>query len=276
MRNIIRLIQKYNNLLLFLLLQVIALFFLFSWRNSYHHTIYLSASNNVVGSLYKTNNDILEYFKLEEINDELKAENSKLKQSLYNFVDSAEIHLAYQGLLDEQQFIVRPVNVISSQFKQRENYLVIDKGKKDSVVSNMGIVGTKGVIGIVLNSSTNYASILPIINSNFQLAIRHRRSKSFGMLLWNEKNNWKTAVVEHVPEYVKVHTGDIFESSGASGIFPAGILIGKVLKTEKIPASQFQRVYLNLYEDFSSLSAAYVVDNKYQHEMLIIKDKRND
>ena len=276
MQNIIRLIQKYNNLLLFLLLQVIALFFLFSWRNSYHHTIYLSASNNVVGSLYKTNNDILEYFKLEEINDELKAENSKLKQSLYNFVDSAEIHLAYQGLLDEQQFIVRPVNVISSQFKQRENYLVIDKGKKDSVVSNMGIVGTKGVIGIVLNSSTNYASILPIINSNFQLAIRHRRSKSFGMLLWNEKNNWKTAVVEDVPEYVKVHTGDIFESSGASGIFPAGILIGKVLKTEKIPASQFQRVYLNLYEDFSSLSAAYVVDNKYQHEMLIIKDKRND
>lgn len=276
MRNIIRLIQKYNNLLLFLLLQVIALFFLFSWRNSYHHTIYLSASNNVVGSLYKTNNDILEYFKLEEINDELKAENSKLKQSLYNFVDSAEIHLAYQGLLDEQQFIVRPVNVISSQFKQRENYLVIDKGKKDSVVSNMGIVGTKGVIGIVLNSSTNYASILPIINSNFQLAIRHRRSKSFGMLLWNEKNNWKTAVVEDVPEYVKVHTGDIFESSGASGIFPAGILIGKVLKTEKIPASQFQRVYLNLYEDFSSLSVAYVVDNKYQHEMLIIKDKRND
>ena len=276
MRNIIRLIQKYNNLLLFLLLQVIALFFLFSWRNSYHHTIYLSASNNVVGSLYKTNNDILEYFKLEEINDELKAENSKLKQSLYNFIDSAEIHLAYQGLLDEQQFIVRPVNVISSQFKQRENYLVIDKGKKDSVVSNMGIVGTKGVIGIVLNSSTNYASILPIINSNFQLAIRHRRSKSFGMLLWNEKNNWKTAVVEDVPEYVKVHTGDIFESSGASGIFPAGILIGKVLKTEKIPASQFQRVYLNLYEDFSSLSAAYVVDNKYQHEMLIIKDKRND
>jgi len=276
MRNIIRLIQKYSNLLLFLLLQVIALFFLFSWRNSFHHTIYLTASNNVVGSLYKTNNNILEYFKLQEINDELKAENSILKQSLYNFVDSAEIHLAYQGLLDEQQFIVRSVNVISSQFKQRENYLVIDKGEKDSVVSNMGIVGTKGVIGIVLNSSTNYASILPIINSNFQLAIRHRRSKSFGMLLWDEKNNWKTAVVEDVPEYVKVHTGDIFETSGAAGIFPAGILIGKVIKTEEIPASQFQRVYLNLYEDFSSLSAAYVVDNKYQHEMLIIKDKSND
>ncbi len=276
MRNIIRLIQKYSNLLLFLLLQVIALFLLFSWRNSYHHTIYLSASNNVVGFLYKTNNDILEYFKLEEINDELKAENSKLKQSLYNYVDSTQIHLAFQGLLDEQQFIVRPANVISSQFKQRENYLVIDKGKKDSVVSNMGIVGTKGVIGIVLNSSTNYASILPIINSNFQLAIRHRRSKSFGMLLWDEKNNWKTAVVEDVPEYVKVHNGDIFESSGAAGIFPAGILIGKVIKTEKIPASQFQRVYLNLYEDFSSLSTAYVVDNKYQHEILIIKDKSND
>ena len=79
-----------------------------------------------------------------------------------------------------------------------------------------------------------------------------------------------------MPEYVKVHTGDIFESSGAAGIFPEGILIGKVIKTEKIPASQFQRVYLNLYEDFSSLSVAYVVDNKYQREMLIIKDKSND
>ena len=96
------------------------------------------------------------------------------------------------------------------------------------------------------------------------------------MLLWNEKNNWKTAIVDDVPDYVKVNKGDIFETSGEAGIFPQGILVGKVEKTEKIPASQFQRIYLKLYEDYTALDAGYVVINNYQKEMLIIKEKSND
>ena len=276
MRNIIRLIQKYSNLLLFLLFQIIALFLLFSWRNSYHHSIYLNASNSLVGTLFETNNNILDYFKLGDINEDLKQENSKLKQLLFNSKNHPDYELSFQELLDDHQYVVKPLNIISSQFKQRENYLVIDKGQKDSIKQNMGIVGSKGVIGIVMNTSHHYASVMPIINVNFQLAIRHRRSKSFGMLLWNEKNNWKTAVVEDIPDYVKIYKGDIFESSGDAGIFPPGILIGKVEKTEKIPATQFQRIYLKLYEDYSSSDVGYVVINKQQNELMNIKEKIDD
>ena len=166
--------------------------------------------------------------------------------------------------------------MISCQYKHRDNFIVINKGKSAGIRANMGVVGTKGVIGIVLNASNNYASILPVINSKFKLAIRHKRSKSFCLLLWDEKNDWTTAIVEDVPDYVKVYNGDVFETSGAAGIFPEGILIGKVLKTKKIPASQFQRIYIKLYEDFSALNSAYIINNNYQNEMLNIKQASHD
>jgi len=138
------------------------------------------------------------------------------------------------------------------------------------------VIGTKGVIGIVIQTSYNYASVLPIINSKFQLAIRHKRSKSFGMIIWNEENDWLTAMVEDVPDYVEVKDGDIFETSGAAGIFPAGILVGKVIKTEIIPSSQFQKIYIKLAEDFSALNTAYIVKNKHQHEILNINQASDD
>jgi len=276
MRNIIRLIQKYSNLLLFLLFQMISLFFLFSWKNTYHHSVYLNASNYIVGSVYEVNSGIQEYFKLDEINKELKYENSKLKRKLYNSTRNDNPISIYRNLIDEQQYDIEPVKVISCQYKHRDNFIVINKGKSAGIRANMGVVGTKGVVGIVLNASNNYASILPVINSKFKLAIRHKRSKSFGLLLWDEKNNWTTAIVEDVPDYVKVYNGDIFETSGAAGIFPEGILIGKVLKTKKIPASQFQRIYIKLYEDFSALNSAYIINNNYQNEMLNIKQASHD
>ncbi len=276
MRNIVRLIQKYSNLLLFLLFQIISLFLLFSWRNSFHHSVYLNASNYIVGTVYNTNAGILEYFNLEEINKELIEENSQLKKKLFNSkIDNIPLS-KYRDLIEDQQYDINPLKVISTQFKQRENFIVINKGEKDRLQPNLGVIGTKGVIGIVIQTSYNYASVLPIINSKFQLAIRHKRSKSFGMIIWNEENDWLTAMVEDVPDYVEVKDGDIFETSGAAGIFPAGILVGKVIKTEIIPSSQFQKIYIKLAEDFSALNTAYIVKNKHQHEILNINQASDD
>ena len=233
MRNIIRLIQKYSNLLLFLLFQIIAFVLLFSWRNSYHHSAYLSSSNYLVGKVYDLNSEIHEYFHLEEINEELKAENAILKNRLYNkeLIHEKELSGVDSLFLNQYKFI--PAHVISSQFKQRENFIVINKGKDQGVYPNMGVVGIHGVIGYTLSSSSNYASVLPIHNPKFELVVRHKKSKSYGRLKWSENNDWTTAIIEDVTSNVVVNIGDYFETKGASGFFPMGILVGKVIKHEK-------------------------------------------
>ena len=84
MRNIIRLIQSNSNLLLFLLIQVICFALLFNWRNTLHHSRYLSSTNQVFGNILSINASITSYFNLTKINQGLSLENELLNSKLYN------------------------------------------------------------------------------------------------------------------------------------------------------------------------------------------------
>ena len=84
MRNIILLIQKYRNFLFFLFLEFIALFFLFSATNNYHHYNYLSSSNSISAGLFNFQYRMTSYFSLREINNQLMVENANLKNQVLN------------------------------------------------------------------------------------------------------------------------------------------------------------------------------------------------
>ena len=115
-----------------------------------------------------------------------------------------------------------------------------------------------------------------IINSKFELAVRHQATKSFGILKWNPSDNWQTATIEDVPSYMNVKIGDLIETSGASGLFPQGIVVGTVVKSEKIPATQFLKIKISLVEDYASVVSAYVVENKQLPELNRVKKLKHD
>lgn len=277
MRNIIRLIQQNSNLLLFLMIQGISFVLIFNWRNSYHHSSFLSSSNYFLGSALDMNADITNYFKLSSINKGLVSENEMLKTKLYN----QELLLTNDFLVSndsvyKKQFQFLATKVISSQYKNRANFIVINQGSINGVSTNMGVVGDHGVLGIVVGVGKHYSSVLPIINSKFELAVRHQATKSFGILKWNSSDNWQTATIEDVPSYMNVKIGDLIETSGASGLFPQGIVVGTVVKSEKIPATQFLKIKISLVEDYASVVSAYVVENKQLPELNRVKKLKHD
>ncbi len=277
MRNIIRLIQKYSNFLIFLLFQVIAFVFIFNWRNSYHHTAYLNSSNNIVGQIYEWNTNFINYFNLTMINDQLKDENEELRSKLHNQeIIMGDFFSIVNDTIYKKQYEILSSKIINSKFKFRENFLIINRGKASGVYPDMGVIGTKGIIGIIVNSSSDYSSVLPVINKKFELGVRHNKTKSFGLLNWNLNNKWTDATVKDVPIYVDVKIGDYFETSGGSGIFPEGIQIGRVTKINKIKDSQFQHLHIKLNEDYSNIQTAYVVRNNSKEDLLLIKEDKNE
>ena len=169
MRNIIRLIQKYINFILFLILQVISFIFIFNWRNNYHHSSYLSSSNYIIGSVYDFKSAVTDYFLLEDINDQLKKENEGLKEDIFN----QEIILGeIFNIADyEHQYDFLSSKVINSKFKSRLNYMTINIGEESGVKPNMGVIGTKGILGYTISCSPYYSIVLPIINPLFELNV---------------------------------------------------------------------------------------------------------
>ena len=228
MQNIIRLIQNNSNLLLFLFIQIISFALIFNWRNTLHHSSFLSSSNYVLGSALELNSNVSSYFNLAETNKGLVEENKDLKSKIHNqeIILSNDFVFLNDSVFKKQYKFLH-AKIISSQFKNRENFLILNQGRKTGVQQNMGVIGNYGLIGVVVSVGKYYSSVLPVINSNFELAVRHKDSKSFGILKWGTNDNWLSATVEDIPSYIDIKIGDIIETSGASGIFPKGVLVGK-------------------------------------------------
>ena len=79
MRNVFLFIRKYSNFLFFLLLQIIALSFLFRY-NKYHEAAFMNVAGEFTGSINQRYSKVEYYFRLKKINEQLAAENVRLNQ----------------------------------------------------------------------------------------------------------------------------------------------------------------------------------------------------
>ena len=269
MKNIILLIQKYKNFLFFLFLEFIALFFLFSATNNYHHYNYLSSSNSISAGLFNLQYSMNSYFSLREINNQLLVENAKLKNQLLNKdLVVGRKYIKHKDTTYKKNYLFKEVRVINSQYKFYKNNLIINAGINSGVQRKSGLIGTKGLLGIVTNVSSNYASIRPIINPDFGLKVLHENSNSWGDLIWiPEQNSFNNVYVKNIPIYTDVKEGDIFITSGAEGLFPRGVIIGRTLSIKENIEKQTLIIKVKLEEDFSSLKVGFVVKNQFKNEL---------
>ena len=269
MKNIILLIQKYKNFLFFLFLEFIALFFLFSATNNYHHYNYLSSSNSISAGLFNLQYSMTSYFSLREINNQLLVENAKLKNQLLNKdLVVGRKYIKHKDTTYKKNYLFKEVRVINSQYKFYKNNLIINAGINSGVQIKSGLIGTKGLLGIVTNVSSNYASIRPIINPDFGLKVLHENSNSWGDLIWiPEQNSFNNVYVKNIPIYTEVKEGDFFITSGAEGLFPRGVIIGRTLSIKENIEKQTLIIKVKIEEDFSSLKVGFVVKNQFKNEL---------
>ena len=52
----------------------------------------------------------------------------------------------------------------------------------------MGVINSAGIIGIVDNTSKDYATIISILNVKSQINAKIKKSNHFGSLVWNAKS----------------------------------------------------------------------------------------
>ncbi len=269
MRNIIRLIQKYKNFLFFLALETISISFLFSTKNSFHSSNFINSSNAVFAGMFNIKNDIISYFNLKKINHDLMRENALLKEKVYNQnIKVGKRFVKIDDSLYFKSFSFQKAEIINSQFKFAENNLIINKGRLNGINTKMGVVGTKGVIGIIDNVSKHYSSVKPLIHLQFGLKVVHEKSNTWGDYSWvPSKNNYRTAFIENIPIYASVKRNDYFVTTGSDGIFPKGIKVGKVMKVSKNKELQTLLVTIEIEEDFTSANIGFIVKNILSNEI---------
>lgn len=82
MRNLIAFLVRFQGVMLFVLLEVVSLF-LFVTNSSYQRAAFFNSANTYAGALLARRTQVTDYFRLDELNKQLLADNAQLRQQLY-------------------------------------------------------------------------------------------------------------------------------------------------------------------------------------------------
>lgn len=273
MQQIFNFLIRNKNNILFLLLFAFS-FFLTVQSHSYQKSKFISSANFLTGGIYSWTSDINSYFNLEEYNERLLQENQKLREQLVNSRDSTSIEQLEDTLLTKN-YSFYTAEVINNNYAKIDNYLTIDKGSKADISKDMGVVTSKGIVGIVENVSTNYATVISILNSNSKINAQLKKSNHFGSLVWNGENP-NIVQLTDVPSQAPVQKGDTIMTGGRSLIFPKGIPIGTIDNYYLGENDSYFDIDVRLFNDMTNIGYVYVINNNAREEIQELENMTND
>ena len=281
MRDLLDFLFKYSNWLLFVIYVVASCVLLFR-NNPYQHHIFLTSANTVSATVYGTAENVTSYFHLRDINDDLQAQNARLEAELLELqkkLGRYELEASFDSIMNDTiklQYDFILADVISNSITRGHNYITIEKGRRDGIKPEMGVVDQNGVVGVVNVVGEHASRIISLLNPKMRLSCKIKGSEYFGSLVWDGKNP-EEAVLEEMPRHEKFKKGDTIVTSGYSALFPPGIPVGTIVSHAKEHDDNFYALRIKLFTDFNRLSTVRVITNDMNEELKEIREgEEND
>ena len=274
MRNLIEFIIKYRYWFVFLIMEVISLSMLVRF-NSFQGSVFFTTANSLVGDVYSTVDGITSYVGLTDENMKLEAENEALRKEVHDMKRMLASHqidtVSFEGF-NRSAYRFLGAKVVSSSLHKGNNLITINKGEKDGIKPEMGVVCSQGVVGIVYMTSFRYSIVVPMLNVNSRISCQLKDSHQFGTMQWQHGDTYNSWLVG-IPLHAKVKIGEKVETNGYSDIFPSGIPIGEVEAIEPSSDGLSHSLKIKLSTDFHTLQNVSVITNychaeKQQLEMV--------
>lgn len=265
MNNLLRFIKLNHFLLLFILIEGVSVGLLLQ-NNTYQANRTIRFSTQYTSALYNYTNSLSGYLALKKTNEYLTVENAKLHALLHNndsFIDST--------LMTSKKFNYIAAKVINNSVKKRNNYITLNKGRRNGIRNGMGIVTKQGAIGIVHSVSENYALAISLLHHKSATGIFLKKNMQTGILKW-KGFDYKKASISDFPTHIPIGIGDTIITNSYSNIFPEGIEIGTISDFEK-NHDGFYKINVDLFEDFNSLRYVYVIHSKESEEQILLEEK---
>ena len=272
MQRLLAFIEHNLYLILFVVLQALCAFLLFS-LNPYQQAAFTNGATQVTARVNQTSSNIVDYL-------DLKTQNVILQEQLSEqFKNSSAGYLTYLNdtfeINDSSKkhlYSLVPAQVVFNSVHKAENVFIINVGTKKGIAKNMGVVSSEGLAGIVLKSNADYSTVMSLLNTNMKVIPSINGQEYFTELLWNNESPYSLSI-KGVNKLEKIKVGDIIETGHSSLLFPKGIPIGKISKLRKLPNSQYFDTELTTPTNVRTLEYVYVIIN---HEKDQLESMIND
>jgi rod shape-determining protein MreC len=172
--------------------------------------------------------DSLDYF------SDLRTENLRLKLQISGLQKAIEVTKRLENENESLRKILRvtgemeydyiTAKILGLSINPFANTAIVKAGTVDGVEIDDIVMGTKGVIGRIINVGDNYSSVMLITDHNSRIPVITESSKEKGILA---KHDDKLKII-YLPENHQASLEEAIYTSGDGRIYPAGLPIGKI------------------------------------------------
>lgn len=188
------------------------------------------------------------YEALDEELTEIRNENLRLRNLL--------------GMKEKLKYDSIPAFVISKDPDNWFRTLIINRGERDGVTINMPVVAyqgdTKAVVGKIVEVKGSISRVEPVISIDIRIGVKLGESKYPG-LLTGYAHNSNLCKVDYITRAAQVKFGDVIVTSGQAGVFPAGLVIGTVVKTELPESNPYQIIIVKPVIDYNLIDEVFII-----------------
>jgi rod shape-determining protein MreC len=259
MRNLLNFLERYNNLIIFLILESIAVYLVVT-RNDYQNSRVLKDIRVLTIGIEKKISSSRSYFNLNDINANIARENVSLRNEMEKIVrNDTQLYYSVSDSGHQQHYLYTSAEIVNNSVNRQKNYFTLNKGKNQGVNVDMAVTSPDGAVGIIVSSGDNFSVGMSLLNLDFRLSTRMKSNNFFGSLSWDGRD-YRYAILNEIPQHVIINKGDTVETTGYSAIFPEGILVGVVNDYEKV-GGDFYKIRVLLSADFRKLNYISVIAN---------------
>ncbi len=160
------------------------------------------------------------------------------------------------GLRGRVSFTVVPAGVVGKDATNWFHSLLIDLGARDGMRRHMAVIAPGGLVGQIVEVSRSSARVQLITDPVSSVGALLQTSRVTGLLVGARSGRLR---IRYLPVRAEVREGEVVITSGLGGVYPKGILVGKVAAVDRRSGALFQEAIVEPSIDFSRLEGVLVV-----------------
>lgn len=270
---------KSNSVRIFLS-TVFVLIVLSVFTNSIDQNLLSSTVNSVTYPLSKvtaaaTSDEDMSYSELLSEYEKLKEENAQLRSQLVNYYDTltenTRLWKFYDLKKEHPEYSLVPSVVLRRDANNEFYSFTLDKGTTSDIAVGDPVVSDNGLIGWVSETDLNTCKVVTILSPQTSVGATDNKSNDMGIVtgsaLYCDDN---LTTFTKLSASHKVKTGDIITSTGVSGIYPKGLIIGEVTDVCYDTYNSTYYAVVKPYDDITTITdLAIITDYTGQGEVLL-------